>query len=425
VLLSRQGPAAAGAKELQAELTQLGARVSLLACDAADRDALAQVVAAIPDDCPLTAVIHTAAALDDGPLESLTTSQAEAVLRAKVGVAWNLHDLTKHLDLSAFVLFSSTAGTFGAAGQGNYAPGNAFLDAFAQYRRAQGLVATSIGWGAWAEGGLADKEAVADLRRRHGVPLMSPQRALMAMQQAIGGRDISVVLADINWEKFGLAYTAVRPSPLLRDLAETGAVEPKAAEGAVPAEQGSQLTERIRRAPRGEQERVLRDLVRSHVAVVLGHDGPAAVSPGRAFWELGLDSVTALELRNRLNRATGRKLPVGLIFDYPTVDSMVTFLHGELCGSGLKLTQLMSDLDSLDAALAVMPDGDRSRIAVTERLEKIMRRMREAPAATRTLDLDTASHDEVFALIDGELGLSATARLDGSDYTDGRVSNGE
>jgi len=251
------------------------------------------------------------------------------------------------------------------------------------------------------------------------------------MQQAVDGGDIAVVLADIDWERFGLAYTAVRPSPLLADFTGPAAARPAATEGSAPGDQGPPLTQRLQRAPRSEQERVLRDLVRSHAAAVLGHDDPAAVAPGRAFWELGLDSVTALELRNRLNRATARKLPVGLIFDYPTVDSMVGFLHGELCGAGLELAQLMSDLDSLDAALTAMPDGDRSRTAVAERLETILHRMREAPAAAAapaaapTLDLDTATHDEVFALIDDELGLSAAASLDGSDYTDGRVSNGE
>nr|WP_319701183.1 type I polyketide synthase [Streptomyces sp. ME19-01-6] len=408
LLLSRSGPRAEGAEELRADLEAAGARVTLLACDAGDREALAAALDGIPDELPLTAVFHTAAVLDDGPLDTLTVARADAVLRAKAGAAWNLHELTAKLDLSAFVLFSSTAGTFGAAGQANYAPGNAYLDALAWHRRAQGQVATSIGWGAWAQGGMAEKDAVADLRRRHGVPLMSPERAVLALRQALDGDDTFLVVADIEWDRFYLAYTAARPSPLLHDLEEVRRIRESATGGAAPDRTGPAPAERLAGLARTEQERVLRELVRTHAAAVLGHDGPESVPTGRPFWELGLDSVTAVEMRNRLGGAVQRKLPAGLIFDYPTVTGLVGYLRDELCRDETEVSPVMSDLDRLDIALATMPDDDPARNEVAERLEKLLRRVSPASVVTRApatdWGLDSASQDEVFALIDEELG---------------------
>ncbi|MET7906435.1 type I polyketide synthase [Streptomyces sp. NPDC005355] len=410
LLLSRSGPDAEGAGELLADLERAGARVTLLACDAGDRAALEAALATIPDELPLTAVFHTAAALDDGPLDTLTVDRADAVLRSKAGAAWNLHELTASLDLSAFVLFSSTAGTFGAAGQANYAPGNAYLDALAWHRRAHGQVATSIGWGAWAQGGMAEKEAVADLRRRHGVPVMSPERALLALRQALDGDDTFVVVADIDWDRFYLAYTAARPSPLLHNLAEVGRIRESATAGTGPGEAGPELTERLAGIGRAERERLLREVVRSHAAAVLGHDTPESVPLNRPFWELGLDSVTAVEIRNRLGGAVGRKLPAGLIFDYPTAGDLVAYLHGELCGDATETSPVMSDLNRLDVTLATLADDDPARNEVAEWLEKLLRRVSPASVVTRgpatDWGLDTASQDEVFALIDEELGES-------------------
>nr|WP_274382987.1 SDR family NAD(P)-dependent oxidoreductase [Streptomyces pratensis] len=409
MLLSRSGPEAEGAEELKADLVEAGARVTILACDAGDRDALAAALAAVPDEFPLTAVFHTAAVLDDGRLDTLTVPRADVALRAKAGAAWNLHELTEHLDLSAFVLFSSTAGTFGAAGQGNYAPGNAFLDALAWYRRARNKVATSIAWGAWAQGGMAEKEAVVELRRRHGVPAMSPQLATLALRKALDADDTVVVLADIDWDRFYLAYTAARPSPLLHGLDEIRHFQHTATDNrSATTAEGPTLAERLSGLSRPEQDRLLREVVRTHAAVVLGHDGPEAVSVKRPFWELGLDSVTAVQLRNRLGGVTGRKLPAGLVFDYPTVSGLVDYLHGELCQDETRSNPLLSELDRFDNALAALPDDDPTRNEVAERLEKLLRRVSPVPvvmqASARDWDLEEASHDEVFALIDEELG---------------------
>ncbi|MEU5614458.1 type I polyketide synthase [Streptomyces sparsogenes] len=412
LLLSRSGPRAEGADRLRAELTEAGARVTILSCDVGDREALAAALATVPDELPLTAVFHTAAALDDGPLETLTLPRVAAALRSKAGAAWNLHELTAAADLSAFVLFSSTAGTFGAAGQGNYAPGNAYLDALAWYRRAHGQVATSIGWGAWDQGGMAEQDAVADLRRRHGVPLMSPRRATLALERALAGDDTFVVLADIEWDKFRLAYTAARPSPLLYGLPEVARHREPAADsqGDTAGRTGPALAERLRGLARTERDRVLREAVRSHAAAVLGHDGGESVPLTRPFGELGLDSVTAVELRNRLGKAVGHKLPAGLIFDYPTVAALVAYLHDLLLGDETSTSPVLDELDRLDAELAGLRDDDPARGEVAERLEKLLRRVSPDSVVTsggapgQGWDLTGASQDEVFAMIDEELG---------------------
>ncbi|MBP2329149.1 acyl transferase domain-containing protein/D-arabinose 1-dehydrogenase-like Zn-dependent alcohol dehydrogenase/acyl carrier protein [Kibdelosporangium banguiense] len=400
LLLSRRGPDADSAANLVAELTAAGTEVTVLACDVADRAAVADALAQVPDEHPLTAVFHTAAVLDDGPLDSLTASRADRVLRVKVGAARILDELTAHLDLSAFVLFSSTAGTFGAAGQGNYAPGNAYLDAFAHHRRARGKRTTSIAWGAWDEGGMADHDEVAALRRRHGVPAMSPRRATTALGHMLDDDETMLVLADIEWDRFFLAYTAARPSPLLHDLAE---VRRLLAETENSSSAGPSVADKLATATRPERDAILRTLVRGHVAAVLGYSGPEDVPVGRPFIELGLDSVTAVELRNRLGGAVGRTLPAGLVFDYPTVSGLVGYLS-DVFHDGGGTQALLAELDKVDSAVAALPDDDPARRVVAERMEVLLRRIgRDGPPARQ---VEATTHDELFALIDNELGMS-------------------
>ncbi|MET9606154.1 type I polyketide synthase [Streptomyces sp. NPDC006512] len=334
VLTSRRGPDAPGAEALREELTALGARVTLAACDVADRAALAVLLTAIPADQPLTAVVHTAAVLDDGVIEALTPEQIERVLRVKVDATLHLHELTRDLGLSAFVLFSSFAATFGAPGQGNYAPGNAFLDAFAEYRRAAGLLATSVAWGPWGDGGMAEG-AVGDRMRRHGVIEMAPERAVTALQHALDRDETTLTVADMEWKRFVLAFTSGRARPLLHDLPEARQVMDSAGTGAAE-DSGSAavLARQLAGQPEAEQERLLLDLVRTAVAAVLGYAGPDAVEAGRAFKELGFDSLTSVELRNRLNAAAGLSLPPTLVFDHPTPTVLARHLRAELAGQG-------------------------------------------------------------------------------------------
>ncbi|GAA3035701.1 type I polyketide synthase [Actinokineospora globicatena] len=315
LLLSRRGPAAPGAADLVAELEGLGARVTVLACDPADRDALAAVLA----EHPPTSVFHAAGVVDSSILDSLTLDRVETALRAKVATAVNLHELTT--DLDAFVLFSSLAGVFGAAGEGNYGPGNAFLDAFAHHRRSLGLPATSIAWGSWDGAGMAEG-AIGDAMTRHGVPRMAPDLALEALRAAIDNNDTAIAIADIRWETFGWFFTATRPSHLLDDL--TGA------DDALEPDEDQPLADRLARVSAAERNRTLLALVREQVSLVLGYDSGNAVEPNRAFGDLGLASAGAVELRNRITLATGLRVPATLVFDHPTPAALARFLSSEI-----------------------------------------------------------------------------------------------
>ncbi|WP_344599039.1 type I polyketide synthase, partial [Streptomyces violaceusniger] len=336
VLTSRRGLDAPGAAELRDELAASGARVTVAACDAADREALAALVAGLPAGLPLTAVVHAAGVLDDGVLESLTPERFATVLRAKTDAAANLHELTRDLDLTAFVLFSSFAGSIGAAGQANYAAANAFLDALAERRRAEGLPATSVAWGPWAEGGMAADEALEQRMRRAGVPPMAADLAVAALQRALDLDETAVTVADIDWERLAPGFTASRPSPLLRELPEARtALETEGGRTARTAGGGadeSSPAQRLAGVPAAERERMLLELVRSAVADVLGHSDAEAVEADRAFRDLGFDSLTAVELRNRLNTVTGLRLPPTLVYDYPSSSALAAHLRTEILG---------------------------------------------------------------------------------------------
>ncbi|WP_124290104.1 type I polyketide synthase, partial [Streptomyces sp. ADI91-18] len=332
VLTSRRGLDAPGAAELVAELSGLGVDVSVVACDAADRDALRVLLEAEAEG--LTAVVHTAGVLDDGVLDALTPERFEGVLRAKATSALNLHELTGELgiELSAFVLFSSMSGVTGAAGQGNYAAANAYLDALAEQRRAAGLAATSLAWGPWAEGGMAADEAMDARMRREGLPPMAPDTAMAVLRQSVvPSSDAALLVADVDWDRFGPAFTVARPSTLFAELSETR----PAAEGAATGTGTS--VDRFAGLAAVELERELLGLVRTHVAAVLGHEGAETVGAERAFKELGFDSLTAVELRNRLGAATGVSLPATLIFDYPTASAITAFLRDELLGTQARI----------------------------------------------------------------------------------------
>ncbi|WP_240003685.1 type I polyketide synthase [Streptomyces cinnamoneus] len=328
VLTSRRGMSAPGADRLVAELEALGARVTVAACDVGDRDALAALLAEVG---PLTAVVHTAAVLDDGTIGSLTTDQLQRVLSVKIDGAVNLHELTRDMDLAAFVLFSSLSGTLGAPGQGNYAPGHVFVDTLAEQRRAEGLPATSVAWGLWAGAGMGEG-GVGDVARRHGVPEMAPEMAAAAMGRAVEQGDTVVTVAEIDWDRHYVAFTATRPSPLMRDVPEVRALIDAGvgAEDTEAAPERSGLVGQLAGLGDAERDRALLDLVRRHVAVVLGHSGPDAVETGKAFHATGFDSVTAVELRNRLNSATGLRLPATVTYDHPTPLALAEYVRGEL-----------------------------------------------------------------------------------------------
>ncbi|WP_386389604.1 SDR family NAD(P)-dependent oxidoreductase [Streptomyces palmae] len=326
LLTSRRGPAADGAAELETELTRLGAEVTIAACDAADRRALAELLGTVPPQHPLTAVVHAAGAIDDAALQALTPEQLDRVMRPKVDAAWNLHELTRHQDLDEFVLFSSMAGTFGGAGQANYAAANAFLDALAHHRRARGLAATSLAWGLWEQAsGMTGHLGRSELGRmtRSGVSALPSERALSLFDTARALNRATAVPARLD-------LTALRDRqplpPLLRDLVHARSRRV----AADAAGDTTTLTQRLARLPEAERRQTLLALVRKETAAVLGHPTPEAIGPQRPFKALGFDSLTSVELRNRMNQATGLRLPATLVFDYPTPQALADHLRGEL-----------------------------------------------------------------------------------------------
>ncbi|MEU6343763.1 type I polyketide synthase [Streptomyces sp. NPDC046977] len=331
LLVSRRGEDAPGAEDLTAELAGLGASVVWAACDVADRDGLSAVLEAIPAEVPLSAVVHTAGVLDDGVIASLDQERLSSVLRPKVDAAWNLHELTRDIDLAAFVLFSSAAGVFGGAGQANYAAANVFLDTLAAHRRAQGLAATSLAWGLW-DGGLASDLDADDVSRlgRGGVNALSEQEGLALFDTATAsGTALFVpVKLDLGALRAQVAGGGMLP-PLLSGLVR---VPNRRAARAASASAGK-LARQLAALPVAEREASVLELVRTQVASVLGFDGPDAVDPARAFSEVGFDSLTAVELRNRLGTATGVRLPATLVFDYPTPTVLARYLTAELLGA--------------------------------------------------------------------------------------------
>ncbi|MFE7119727.1 type I polyketide synthase, partial [Streptomyces sp. NPDC057654] len=332
LLTSRRGADTPGVDTLLAELEQLGADVTVAACDAADRDALTELLAAVPDGQPLRAVVHAAGVLDDGVIDSITPERAAGVLRPKLDAARHLDELTRDLDLTAFVLFSSLAGTLGGTGQGSYAAANAYLDALAQQRRDRGLPGTSVAWGLWAGDSLA-AGAVGERLVRNGLPAMDPELATAALQQALDHDDTRVLIAEFAWDRFVRAFTALRPSPAISELPPVQRVMGDAR----PSGGGDRGTDsqarRLAELPAADRDRALLDLVRTEVADVLGHPGPEAVDPDRAFKDIGFDSLTAVDLRNRLAEATGLRLSVTLAFDYPTATVLAGHLRTELLGA--------------------------------------------------------------------------------------------
>ncbi|MEV4617036.1 type I polyketide synthase, partial [Kitasatospora sp. NPDC049258] len=325
LLVSRSGMSADGAEALVGELAGLGAEVLVEACDVADAVAVADLL----DRHEVRAVVHTAGVLDDGVIASLTPERMSAVLRPKADAAWNLHQATKDLDLTAFVLFSSVAGTFGSAGQANYAASNAFLDALAAHRRKLGLPGVALAWGPWTgTGGMTGTLTDAELERisRLGLPPVDPERGVALFDAALAAEHPA--LLPVRLDLAALRAHGEVPA-LLRGLVR-GRVR-RAAVGGSAVSAG--LAQRLAGLGQTERRSALLEVVRAQIALVLGHADGSVVDPSLAFQDLGFDSLTAVELRNRLRTMTGLQLPATLVFDYPTADALVGFLAEELFGT--------------------------------------------------------------------------------------------
>ncbi|WP_461025359.1 SDR family NAD(P)-dependent oxidoreductase, partial [Streptomyces heilongjiangensis] len=457
LLVSRRGLDAPGAAALVSELRELGAaEVEVAALDVADRDRLAALLDGTGRS--LTAVIHTAGVLDDGVVSSLSPERLATVLRPKADAVTHLHELTRHLDLSAFVVFSSVAGTFGSAGQANYGAANAYLDAFAAERHAAGLPAVSLAWGAWAPGaGMTADLSEADLRRmaRGGMRPLSAESGLGLLDVAAFGVAAGqrALFLPVGLDLQTLRAHADAVPPLLRGLVRAPArkaAEAAAAAGAEQRDLGSRLAEL---AP-ADREQYLVDLVCAQAAATLGHASADEIEPDQAFKELGFDSLTAVELRNRLNAATRLRLPATLVFDHPTPTILAGLLLSEIAvpepsggpsgatapapGAAVTAAPLLLELDRLEAALAAAAVGGDDHAAITSRLLGLTAKWQDAArqdgarqdragkgdgaghdngtgsansgAALADADdgeLDSvATADELFDLIDKELGMS-------------------
>ncbi|MFD7669279.1 SDR family NAD(P)-dependent oxidoreductase, partial [Streptomyces sp. NPDC059788] len=413
VLTSRSGPAAAGVAALAAELAGSGSQVEVVTCDIARRTEIADLVSRIAaDGPPLTGVIHAAGVGQTTPLMDTTVAEQAAVVEAKTAGAVWLDELTADLGLEAFVLFSSIAATWGSGLQPGYAAGNAFLDALAESRRARGLAATSVAWGVWGGAGMGAGEAGTHLQR-HGLGVMDPGLGIQALAQAVDGGDVAVAVADVDWERFAPTFTLRRPSPLLASLPEVRQVLAGAdtGDGVPPAESQGELGQRLAGLSRAEQDRLLTDLVRTEAAAVLGYPSVDAVEEERAFKELGFDSLTAVELRNRLNAATGLQLPATLIFDYPNPAVLADLLRTAVIpNAAADSVSIFAELDQLEHNLSSMASDSDVREDVTRRLRGILSQWTESQDATEPegsdIEFQSATPNEVFSFLDKELGLS-------------------
>nr|AXG22406.1 type I polyketide synthase [Nocardia argentinensis] len=319
LLVSRRGPAAPGSAELTAELSALGATVTTRACDVADRASVAELLATVPDHTPLTAVVHTAGVGQLTPLSDLGLDEFAEIVRGKTAGAAHLDALTADRKLDAFVLFSSVSGVWGTGGQAAYGAANAYLDALARHRRDRGLVATSVAWGPWAEAGMAEGESGEHMRRRGVIPL-SPDLAVAALEQAVRDDEPCSTIADVHWPDFLPLFVSARPSGLLADLpAARALLDGRAVSESAARHPLSALDSAARRTH-------LHELVNAQVAAVLGHTDDGEVELDRAFRDLGFDSLTAVELRDRLGAALGITLPATTVFDHPSPARLVAHL---------------------------------------------------------------------------------------------------
>ena len=327
LLASRRGRDAEGVDELVGELEELGASVSVAACDVADREQVKALLEGIDPEHPLVGVVHAAGVLDDGLVGSLTQERVRGVMAPKAGGAWHLHELTKGMDLRAFVLFSSLAGTLGNAGQAAYAAGNAFLDGLASYRRARGLAGSSLAWGPWADAGMAAAQGEGERAAMagSGVRPFSPEQGLEILDAALTrDRPLLVPVALDLGVLRGFARDGVLP-PVLGELVRLPAMGRRRSSRSRGA-----LAQRLAGLEADERERVVVELVREHAAAVLGHASAERVDAALAFKDLGFDSLAAVELRNRLSGEAGLALPATLVFDHPTPLALARFLLGEL-----------------------------------------------------------------------------------------------
>nr|WP_279628705.1 SDR family NAD(P)-dependent oxidoreductase [Streptomyces subrutilus] len=355
VLASRRGPEAEGVAELVADLAEQGAEVSVVACDVSDRGQVEALLASVPAEHRLTGVVHTAGVLDAGVVGTLTPERLARVFAPKVDAVRHLDELTRGLNLDAFIVYSSVSAVFMGAGSGSYAAANAFLDGLMASRRAAGEHGLSLAWGLWDQttGMAANTDDLTRNRmnRRGGLMVMAPTEGMELFDAALGSAQALLVPAKLDLKAVRAGAAAGSGVPhMLRGLVRTGRQLAHTQTG----DEDRKLRVRLAGLTAAEQAKVLLDLVRAQVAVVLGHAGPEGVRTDMAFKDAGFDSLTAVELRNRLREATGLKLPATLVFDYPNPQTLARHLQHELLPEN-DTNESEVDEERLRHALASLP----------------------------------------------------------------------
>jgi NADPH:quinone reductase-like Zn-dependent oxidoreductase/acyl carrier protein len=394
LLTSRRGPTAEGAPELQAELEAMGAGVTIAACDVSDREQLKVLLDSLSEQHPLRAVVHMAGVLDDGVVGSLTADRLDGVLAPKADAAWHLHELTEHLDLRAFVLFSSAAATLGGPGQGNYAAANSFLDALATNRRARGLAGTSMAWGLWEQtSGMTSALSESDRSRlaRSGMGVLSDEEGLGLFDLVVDAHEALMVAMPLDLRALrAQARMGVLPA-VLGGLVRMPA--PRA------SEHGASLARRLAAAPEDEREGLVLELVRAHVAAVLGHASPETIDSQSAFKDLGFDSLAAVELRNRLNMATGLRLSATLVFDYPTAMAVARHLRDELVPVDGERVEVEQGEAAIRRALSSIPLARLRKAGLMEALMELAGDGDDAQPINEAQDIDRIDTMDVASLV--------------------------
>ncbi|MEU1806739.1 SDR family NAD(P)-dependent oxidoreductase [Streptomyces sp. NPDC019937] len=413
LLASRSGPHAPGATELADRLGELGAHVRVRAVDVTDPAEVAGLVAGVDPAHPLTGVVHAAGVLDDAVLTSQSPERLARVWDPKATAAAHLHTATADLPLALFVVFSSTAATLGSSGQSNYAASNAFCDALAAHRRALGLPGVSVAWGLWADAsGMTGHLGEADRARmaRSGIGAMSGERALGLLDAAVRHGAPHLLAIDLDVRTLGGQPALTLPAPL-RALTGGGPARRTAATGRAHTDWSGHLAA----LPRDEQHRVLLQLVLTHAAAALGHSDPARIPAERGFLDLGFDSLTAIELRNRLTAVTGLRLATTLIFDQPNPAALAAHLHTELApGDVDPLTPVLGELERLEGPLLTAARDEAAWEALRKRLRSTLSKLdalHGGPAegvdwsdGAVSGRIQDASADEIFQFIDQDLG---------------------
>ncbi|HET8681008.1 MAG TPA: SDR family NAD(P)-dependent oxidoreductase, partial [Micromonosporaceae bacterium] len=414
LLASRRGEQAPGVQQLVDRLRGLGARVRVVAVDVADPAAVARLVAGVDPGHPLTGVVHAAGVIEDAVLASQARQGLARVWRAKATAAANLHEATRHLPLAAFIMFSSFASALGTPGQANYAAANAYCDALAIHRQSLGLPGLSIAWGLWATTsgltGQLDEAGLARIRRL-GINPTSTNLGLALLDAAYRHGHPQLLAYNLDTRALARQPAPALP-PALRSLAGGGA---RSRRTASTGERPTNWSARLSGVPHTEQHRMLLDLVRKHAATVLGHGDSRAVHVDATFKELGFDSLTAVELRNRLAAATGLRLPAALVFDYPEVTVLADHLrrqlspNGEAPGQRDRSGAVLKELARIENTLSAATAEDLTD-AVMARLETLLATVKARRVPVGDGDaverLQTASAAQILDFIDSELGLS-------------------